>query len=247
MISIYDVGKLFTLLYRSHKDDGRHFQRRYGLLRQRMHECGLNRSLNAITILQGYGTSHQKLTINELKGIAKHCQGMDIPLQDEVKEREVLLLPQGKVTSRLAFFRKLPVLLYDQSSLIDEVETCIHSGSYRSAIVVTWNITYDYIRQWVFKRKRKKGQLNTALAAKGKPRLVNYSDFFKPVKKAPSEREFLEICAGPILGTRVTDPLKLLLNDRNEYAHATFQDPTLNEANHFVERCVKVLNTTPFT
>jgi hypothetical protein len=247
MSAVFEVGKWFELLYRSHEDDGQHFQRRYANLRQRMEECGLTRSFDAVTILAGYGKSGRRFTPDELKGIAKHCQGVDKPLQAEVAENEVLLVPKGTVTPKIQSLAQLPVLMPHQTAFIKELETCIHAGAYRSAIVMAWSFLYDYVRSWVFAKELP--LLNAELAAWGRPAINAYSDFF-----GLSEGTFLDIVrqsrqrpAQPaILGTKIVDRMKPLLVERNEYAHANYQDPTLNQANLFVEQCFAVLNTKPF-
>jgi hypothetical protein len=250
MLAIYEVGKWFTLLYRSNPSDGEHFQRRYGELRQRMEECGLDRSLKAVTILQAYGRSGQDLTQDDLDGIAGHCQGMDIPLQTEVSENEVLLVPKGTVTTKVDELTKLPVLMAHQHAFIKELETCIHAGGYRSAIVMAWSLLYDYVRKWVFDNELP--LLNAELTAGNRQPITVYSDFF--ASGAPSEAAFLDIVTQSrqtppqkaILGSRVTNKMRPLLNERNEYAHANYQDPTLAQANVFVDNCHTVLNTAPF-
>jgi hypothetical protein len=247
MLAIYEVGKWFTLLYRSHEGDGQHFQRRYNALRQRLEECSLTRSLEAVKIIGSYGQSGRRFTPDELDRLAHHCQGVDNPLQAEVGENEVLLVPKGTVTPAIQALAKLPVLMPQQPAFIKELETCIHAGGYRSAIVMGWSFLYDYVRSWVFLKKLP--LLNAELAAWKRPPINAYSDFF-----GLSEKTFLDTVATSkqqpaqpaILGTKIVDRMKPLLTERNEYAHANYQDPTLNQANHFVEQSFAVLNTSPF-
>jgi hypothetical protein len=246
MLTIYNVGKWFTHLYRSRPQDARHFNRRYRSLRHCMSQSGLVNSRNLILPLAQYPSNTTTIPAQELIALQRACRRMDNAIQAEVRAKRVLILPSGTVTRNLAFFRTLPILQHSHLPLVDEVEICIHSGAYRSAIVMTWNVCYDYVRQFVFSTTRLKRALNAGLRTAHRPPVTKYSDFFRPANVAPNEWMFLDICGQQGLGTRVTDPLKVLLAKRNRSAHANYQTPTLDQANHFVDECVAVLNDQPF-
>lgn len=161
----------------------------------------------------------------------------------ESETRRMIVLRSADVSPKLREFG-MRTLTDVQSRLLDETVRCLEVGAYRSAVVMGWNLVYDYVRQWVFDHKR--DELNAELTSKykGATALNTYSDFF--AKNAPSEHQILEACAGRVLGTRITDPLKTLLRERNDYAHSNFHDPTLHQANYFIEQCLKVVNGPPF-
>jgi hypothetical protein len=243
MLTIYDVGKFFTRLYKSTSEDSGEYQRRYGRLRDCMEKCGLTRSLKQIEKIGSYPAG-KILQTRELQAIHDRCIGMDDSVQAEVAEQTVLLLPKGTITQTLDEFRKLPVIMKPPTSLLDEVETCLYAGAYRSSIVMCWNVTYDYIRQWLFTNHP--SELNAGLP-KGKGPISRYSDFFKGPSQAPSEREVVELCSPKtLLGHKSAGMLRTLLDRRNDYAHPNFHDPTLAQANHYIDECFSVLNNTPF-
>jgi hypothetical protein len=246
MIEIYNVGKFFTHLYRSRPDDARNYKRRFDILAAAMRTCGLSDSENSIGQID-FDPQTENFSEAELTQIRQRSIGMDKAIVAEVSSKYVLLLPEGVVTPSLAVFSRMPQLLYDQSALVAEVEICIHAGAYRSAIVTTWNVFYDYVRQWVFNNKLAEFNAGWATRYKPpKPPIAQYTDFFKPTNDAPSERTFLDLCKGPALGTTVTTPMIRLLDERNQYAHPNFKTPTLNQANRFVEDCATILDHTPF-
>jgi hypothetical protein len=124
------------------------------------------------------------------------------------------------------------------------MHNCLEVGAFRSAIVMGWNLVYDFVRQWIYDHKLT--EFNQAMLSRHSKvvPIVEYSDFFRSTL---SEFQVLDLCNPvAIIGGKVTDALKALLRERNDYAHPNFHDPSMYQANYFIEQCLKAVNGSPF-
>jgi hypothetical protein len=139
-----------------------------------------------------------------------------------------------------------------QRLLLDETIRCIECGAYRSAVVMGWNLAYDYIRRWTYINRL--ADFNVSLVANhtvkstGAPKfepIDTYEDFF--AKSAPSEGTVLQTMKGAnIIGGEVYDHLTQHLRYRNNYAHPNFKSLTRTQANARVEDLVAIISDSPF-
>ena len=106
----------------------------------------------------------------------------------------------------------------NQRIFLEETLKCLAADANRAAIVMGWNLAFDHIRRWIFRRQL------TAFNSKLTARLEKKSKFFDPVvdyQDFPnSEWIVLDICekAG-IIGGHERDVLQEGLKKRNRYAH----------------------------
>lgn len=139
-----------------------------------------------------------------------------------------------------------------QEALRSDTEKCLRARLYRPAITSAWNLCYDLIRWWLFSDVQRSADFNallqqrTANHRRGSRTISRYEDFF-----AESEAFVLEICrdAGGALSNftdRTFRTLQHMLDDRNAFAHANFQDATEAEAKSYVDKVVRIVCNQPF-
>ncbi len=128
----------------------------------------------------------------------------------------VILNPSAVADSLRNLPDRLSFLTESQTHLRAEVIRCLETGAYRSAIVMTWNFAYDYIRHWTFSNHL--AAFNQTLTTKytttrgGTQQPVynavsQYTDFWE-AKPALGERIFLDTCeAANILNGKAYDSL----------------------------------------
>ena len=139
-----------------------------------------------------------------------------------------------------------------QEALRSDTITCLLLKLGRPAIVMAWALGYDLVRSWVFNDKT--GRLpafNQQLAKvrKGSEPLavVDYHDYFRI-----GEIRFLEMCRDSQDASlqRFTDKtfrtLQAMLDQRNEFAHANYNQANEHEANAYVVRMVRIVTSPPF-
>jgi len=169
------------------------------------------------------------------------------------ESRLTIALDTGGVSAKL---RSLPKQLTNlnpaQTSLMAETTRCLECGAYRSAVVMSWNMAFDYIRQWVFDSHLPSfnGALTTNYVNRrsGNPiydSITNYPDFLG--SDSPGERIVLDTCnsAGIITGN-IYEDLKGHLRQRNLYAHPSGKEPTAIQVNAYLEHLVDSISGRPF-
>ena len=172
-------------------------------------------------------------------------------VRSQAQDRRLVHLQVGAVSQKLQDLAKTHPLNVRQTYLFQETSRCLETGAFRSAIVMGWNLLYDMIRQWVFADKTKLGAFNGELAKiqdkSGKPKYIaiaDYTDFFD--KDAPGEKVVLDVCKDAnLIGGNLYDDLRGYLRQRNTYAHATDSQPTVNQANAFLDHLVDVIAKLP--
>ena len=171
-------------------------------------------------------------------------------LDSESAKRQTIGLDTAGVSARLRSLSALS-LTDTQKVLLDETIRCIECTTYRSAIVMGWNLIYDYIRHWLFTHRLV--DFNNYLTANylyrsGKPQfdpIVRYEDFCQ--KDAPGERVVLQSMNGArIIGGEVYDHLCQHLRYRNNYAHPTFKSLSPDQANSYIEHLITIISEPPF-
>lgn len=173
-------------------------------------------------------------------------------LQHEAGSIQLLRLNTADVSPKLRGLRtSLPRLTPSQEFLLQEVYLSIETGAYRSAIVMGWNLAYDYIRQWIFDNHLAAFQsaLDTYRDKSGNPifgQLKSYSDFWESAN-SPSERIVLDAALkAQAFGGKIHDELTRHLRQRNVYAHASLLQPTAVKASAYVEELTDIITNQPF-
>ena len=140
-----------------------------------------------------------------------------------------------------------------QHSNWQDLKLCLQSGAYRPAIVMGWTLAFDVIRSWVFRDAGRLAEFNAQLQQRtqrqnrGPRTIVDYRDFFKE-----QEGFVLDLCRlgnGPL--TDFTDKthrrLQSLLDERNTFAHANYDQASSFTAKAYVERALTTACGAPFS
>src|SRR5690606_24336895 len=97
---------------------------------------------------------------------------------------------------------------------------CYRVEAYRSCIVMTWNLAYSHLTEWILRDANRLAKFNAAIS-KRYPKRTNvtiaaYDDFSEEFK----ESEVIEVCnTAGLLNQNVIRILKGKLGKRNSAAH----------------------------
>lgn len=117
--------------------------------------CGLARTRGAADVLNTIGRiPYLVRTATVAPVAAKQLQAYMEPisrtLYAEAREKQLVAVNAGAVCQHLRDLSSRVSLSEIQQRLQAETIACIESGAYRAAVVMGWNLAYDYLRQWVF-------------------------------------------------------------------------------------------------
>jgi len=130
----------------------------------------------------------------------------------------------------------LPGKVTDEAErlFLSEAISCLRSKAYRAAIVMTWNLAFDHLEDWVLTNSLAVFNARIHVRYPKKPASTtvrkkdDFGDFFK-------ESEFLEICSSANI---ITGDLKKILDEklarRNIAAHPSLVEITQLQAEDFV-------------
>jgi hypothetical protein len=108
----------------------------------------------------------------------------------------------------------------DERAFLQEAMKCYRIEAYRSCIVMTWNLAYAHLLDWILKDSKRLASFNATIAKRYPKkvglRISHYDEFLDELK----EREVLEICSsGGLFNSNVFKILKEKLDRRNIVAH----------------------------
>jgi hypothetical protein len=136
------------------------------------------------------------------------------------------------------YLTDLPAQVPDlaERDFLKETITCYRAGAYRAAIVMAWNLTYDHLCRFVFRKKLKEFNAQYPIRHPGihknsKVKAITKYDDFSELK----EIEVIEICrSANIVSADVFKVMNEKLGTRNSYAHPS----TLTIVPHTVEELI---------
>lgn len=107
-----------------------------------------------------------------------------------------------------------------ERNFLSEAIKCYQVGAFRACVVMTWNLTYSHLLEWIVADAVRLGKFNAAISKRfpKKPpiTIATYDDFSDDLK----ESEVVEICgAASVLNSNVVKILKEKLGKRNIAAH----------------------------
>jgi hypothetical protein len=248
------IGMLFNYVLNPLRADALSYRDRIDKLIARLELCDLPVTRNVCTPLQAPITyNDQTKQIDPI--VAQRLDfAVDIvrkALDKETFERKTIVLDQQGVSSAL---RELPSkiqLTEVQAGLLEETIVNVECGAFRSAIVMSWNLAFDYIRNWMFNNHLQ--SFNTHLTKShvdknGDPKfalIADEADFERG--DAPGEGVVLSSMYGAkIIGGAIYDHLKQYLRIRNDYAHANTRPLTRDQANAYAENLIGLISQRPF-
>lgn len=229
-----EVGNFFTLLERNALASTRR----------------LAESLAGLSI-----SSDQSGMISSVSGLelASRVHPIATRLYEEMNEKSFIesdsRIPSGLLSLAGELERQLEP---HQEALRADTELCLRARLYRPAIVSAWNLCYDLIRTWLYSDAQRLADFNSLLQqrtdkhSKGSRSINRYDDFF-----SESEAFVLEVCrdATGMLSTftnKTHRTLHRLLDDRNAFAHANYDEATEAEAKSYVGKVIRVICNAPF-
>lgn len=139
-----------------------------------------------------------------------------------------------------------------QEALRADTEMCLRARLYRPAIVSAWSLCFDLVRWWIYSDGRRLADFNsllgqrTAKPPRGSRKISQYDDFF-----LESDAFVLELCRDTT-GTlssftgKIHRTIQRLLDDRNAFAHANFDEATETEAKSYVDKAIRLISNAPF-
>jgi hypothetical protein len=154
------------------------------------------------------------------------------PLADHCSQ--TLQVRKSKVIISKNLRDLLPMLpTSDAVNYFEEALGCFSVGFRRAAVVMSWCLTYDILRDWLFNKHL--SAINAQLGTWAKPTTVRKIEDFDEMK----ERVLIDTAnkAG-ILSKELNKSLIQLLDDRNSYAHASGKPITDSIAEAYIERAV---------
>jgi hypothetical protein len=219
---------------------------------QSLETCGLTHTRRAAEALNQSELMHDNatgfLTGGAAAEIAAFMAVIRATLDSEIATMQASAIHTDAVSNRL---RTLSLKLNDtQQHLISEMIACLESGAFRSAVVMGWNFAYDFMRQWVFDHHLQ--NFNRFLIGHFVDRngnslyepIINYEDFYSG---RPGEWTVIDTwhLAGTIDG-KTRDHLRQCLRKRNDYAHPSFKQPSVHQANAYIEDLIDTISADPF-
>ena len=187
-----------------------------------------------------------KPSMSALAAIRGLARAINSSLYHEVGKRTLIEINTSGVLPEL---NNLQGLNDSQTQLRDETVLCIERGAYRAAIVMGWNLVYDYIRQWMFDNdidEFNKHLLSGYTKNNGDPRfkeIKEYEDFFS----GPGEYIVLDVCeAAGFWGAKISKELHHYLTRRNKFAHPSGLSPSREQANEYIKNLLDILAGKPF-
>lgn len=107
-----------------------------------------------------------------------------------------------------------------EANFLAEALKCYRVEAYRSCIVMTWNLAYSHLIEWVLKDPKRLAAFNTGISRrypkKSNVKIEAYDNFLEDLK----ESETIEICStAGLINANVTRILREKIGKRNSAAH----------------------------
>jgi len=132
------------------------------------------------------------------------------------------VVQMSKLLSDLA--GKVPDLA--EKNFLAEAMKCYRHEAYRASVVMTWNLAYSHLLQWILNDAQRLADFNTAITKRYQKKssisISKYDDFTEQLK----ESEVIEICStASLLNSNVTRILREKLGKRNSAARSSSCSP----------------------
>jgi hypothetical protein len=108
----------------------------------------------------------------------------------------------------------------EEREFLQEALTCYRSKAFRACIVMTWNLAYAHLLDWILNDPTRLATFNTAITKRYPKKtglvIAKYDEFLDELK----EREVIEICSsGGLINSYIFKIMKDKLDRRNIVAH----------------------------
>jgi hypothetical protein len=159
-------------------------------------------------------------------------------------EFDAAYLKRGTTVMVEKLLADLPGKIPDDAErvFLEEALTCFRNSAFRAAIVMTWNLTYFHMCQYVLKHKLAEfnAEYPIQFAANHKkakaPVIAKYEDFFADLQ----ESDVIKICrAANILDKEQTKALGRQIDRRNTAAHPNMTVIKVFQAEEFIHDLIE--------
>jgi hypothetical protein len=108
----------------------------------------------------------------------------------------------------------------EERTFLQEALTCYRSKAFRACIVMTWNLAYAHLLDWILRDQSRLDAFNTAISKRYQKmtqlKINKYDDFLDELK----ESQVIEICnSANLINSNIFKILKDKLDRRNIVAH----------------------------
>lgn len=130
----------------------------------------------------------------------------------------------------------------EQRIISSEALRCAQCGAFRAAMVMTWNLTFEFLRRWIFLGKRKRlAAFNAELTARNRTAntrhdpIIAFEDFHHH-----NEAFILEVAySAKLYKKQQNQILTHSLTERNHFAHPTARGATKAGAMGYVDTLLR--------
>jgi hypothetical protein len=179
------------------------------------------------------------LTPDELKTIDKFSSELSDSLLKLFKRKYAIVIDSPSASKPLRNLKE-KIVDEEQKTILADAIRCVDAGAYYAAIVMTWNLTYDYIRRWIFVSKRSRlKRFNSVLNTynfNGQPRpaIKDYDDFF-----TLGEALVLEVAfKAKLFNKNMSQLLTHALTQRNHFAHPSHRKTNQATTMGYIENLI---------
>lgn len=158
----------------------------------------------------------------------------------EASEWQTIILNQSAVSAKLRALESR-LTFDDQKALLADTIRCLECGAPRAAIVMGWNLTYEYLRRWVFvDTAGRLATFNGLLTTKKR----NKTDLYEPIADYDhfqdlGERSVLDwLFEAKIIDKGSYQILVDALNRRNHFAHPSFAKASDTSSAGYIENLI---------
>ena len=186
--------------------------------------------------------------VNRLIG---YVRSVDKTMKAEATSRLMIQLDLTAVTDPISLLptklKSTDLEMQDwQEALWQDVVKCLQTRAYRPAIIIGWALCYDIIRYWIFRDSQRLSDFNNELTRRQNITISNYEEFF--LLKESVVLDYCRLGGGALAGftDKTQRSLQVLLDERNEFAHANYRQASAAVAQAHIERLIAIICDAPF-
>lgn len=117
--------------------------------------CSLPVSLESVSKkveeIRGFQRGDNTVEPDHVSGLNHSFRTLVNGIMSKAEKKSMIILDTDSITEQI---RELPtkvILEENQKAMFYDMIHCVETGLYRPAIVMAWNLCYDFIRSWICK------------------------------------------------------------------------------------------------
>lgn len=173
-----------------------------------------------------------------LSGLQACVSAIRDAVSQQAQEREIVTLDRCEASRALRDLTDCVTDPYQRVLLADAIR-CLECHANYAAVVMAWNLTYDRLRRWIFRSRKRRAAFNAVLVTRkvdGVPyqTAVAYDDLIEL-----GERFLIDVAyQAKLFPKQKHQVLVNALTDRNHFAHPSHRKLTPTTAAGYVETLV---------